>query len=172
MEVHDGYRSERHLRGSGSTTGLGLPTDAENIVEWWPHCQAVREGGPEAGGRFDFTWTDKPGGIVCHEEIEETVIVPGEGITLHLAGDICGDLRWQVRCENGGTHLTFVSDYSLPVRSLIAHISPIRLVAFEEHEADEIAASVRRHFSPDAAISSTRTRPANPTTGDTICYNV
>jgi hypothetical protein len=144
----------------------------KNIVEWWPHCEAVRDGGPEDGGRFDFTWADKRGGIVCHEEIEQAEVVPGEGITLHLAGDICGDLHWRGRGENGGTRLTFVSDYSLPLRSLIAHISPIRLVAFEEHEADEIAASVRRHFSPTPETPSTRARPASPVTGEAICYNV
>ena len=119
----------------------------KNIVEWWPNCEEIHDVRPLSEGGFAFKWTDKPGGVTCRGEIEETVVEPGEGIALHIAGDICGDIRWRVQQNGGGTYVTFESDYDLPVRSLIPYLSPVRILMFQQHEADAIAKKVQERFA-------------------------
>lgn len=120
--------------------------DPKSIVEWWPNCTEIHNVQACADGGCTFKWTNKPGGVTCCGEIAEFVSDPDDGIVLHLAGDICGELHWRARRENGGTQVTFDSDYDLPVRALIPYLSPVRLLTFQQQEADEIAAKVREHF--------------------------
>lgn len=117
-----------------------------SIVEWWPDCNEIHDVVDCGEGGCAFKWTDRPAGVVCHGEIQEQVRGAGELIALHLSGDICGEMSWQVQPENGGTHVTFRSDYDLPVRSLIPYLSPVRLLRFQEDEADAIAARIRGKF--------------------------
>lgn len=118
-----------------------------NIVEWWPGCEAIHDVAPQSDGGFTFQWIDKPAGVTCRGEIEETIVEPGEGIRLHIGGDICGEMRWRVHRENGGVRVRFESDYDLPVRALIPHLSPIRILRFQEDEADAIANRLRQRYA-------------------------
>ena len=122
-----------------------------NIVKWWPDCEEIRDVTRGNDGTVRFRWTDRPAGVVCHGEMAETVEEPGKRLHLHLTGDLCGDLRWRVQCENGGSLLTFESDYDLPVRSLVPFLSAARILAFQQDEADAVMQKVREHFdkAPD-----------------------
>jgi uncharacterized protein YndB with AHSA1/START domain len=126
----------------------------KNIVDWWPNCEEIHAVRPLSEGGFVFKWTDKPAGVTCCGEIEETVVEPGEDLALHIAGDICGDIRWQVKQNEAGTHVTFESDYDLPVRALIPHLSPFRLLMFQQDEADAIMEKVTEHFGARAHDAS------------------
>ena len=118
-----------------------------SIVEWWPDCEEIHDITRRSDGALTFKWTDKPAGVSCHGEIAETVEEPGKTLALHLTGDLCGDLHWRVRGENGGTDLVLESDYDLPVRSLIPFLSPVRILTFQQDEADAIVEKVREHFN-------------------------
>jgi hypothetical protein len=118
-----------------------------NIVEWWPDCEEIHDVRSLSGGGFAFKWTDKPAGVTCRGEIETVVRTPGEGLSLHVAGDIYGDMTWRVERKNGSTCVDFASDYDLPIRALIPYLSPVRLLRFQQDEADAIVAKVRERFN-------------------------
>jgi hypothetical protein len=117
-----------------------------SVVEWWPDCDEVHDVEQRSDGHVGFKWTDKPAGVVCHGETDETAQGSGEDILMRLSGDLCGDMSWRVQGENGGALVTFRSDYDLPVRSLIPYLSPVRLLRFQQDEADAIAAKIRAKF--------------------------
>ena len=118
-----------------------------NIVEWWPNCEEIEDVRPLSEGRLAFKWTEKPAGVTCRGEIEAVVRTPGEGLSLHVAGDIYGDMSWRVERTNGSTRVDFASDYDLPIRALIPYLSPVRLLRFQQDEADAIVAQVRKRFN-------------------------
>jgi hypothetical protein len=88
--------------------------------------------------------------VLCRGATTETEEAPGKAMRLHLTGDLCGDMRWLVQPENAGSRIVFVSDYDLPVRSLVPYLSPVRILTFQEDEADAIIERVREHFSAPA----------------------
>jgi uncharacterized protein YndB with AHSA1/START domain len=118
-----------------------------NMTEWWPDCEEIHDVARSDDGAVRFKWTDKPAGVVCHGETAETLEEPEKRLRLHLTGDLCGDLRWAVQDENGGSRLTFESDYDLPVRSLVPYLSAVRILNFQRDEADAVIRRVREHFS-------------------------
>lgn len=118
-----------------------------NMVEWWPDCEEIHGVARGDDGVIRFGWTDRPAGILCHGETAETEEEPGKTVRLHLTGDLCGDMRWMVQHENGGSRVIFISDYDLPVRSLVPYLSPVRILTFQEDEADVVIRRVREHFS-------------------------
>jgi hypothetical protein len=119
-----------------------------NMIEWWPDCEEIHDVARSENGVIQFGWTDRPAGVPCHGITTETEEEPGKALRLHLTGDLCGDMRWVVQRENGGSRVIFISDYDLPVRSLVPHLSPVRILTFQDDEADAIIRTLRERFSP------------------------
>lgn len=134
-----------HVNATAAQVWEYLQTPA-NIVEWWPDCEEVHDVVRRDDMHLSLKWTDKPAGVLCHGEIAETIEEPGKALDLRLTGDLCGELHWQIRGENGSTDIVFESDYDLPVRSLIPILSPVRILNFQQDEADRIVEKVCEHF--------------------------
>lgn len=137
---------------------------SRNIVEWWPNCAALEDVPPLSEGGFAFKWTGERGEAVLRSEVEEVLAEPGEGISVHLAGDICGTIRWRVRREDGGTRVVLQTDYAVRLRPLLMHLSPLRLLRFEQDEAAAIASRVVEQFSGKPA-GTEQTRLVNGVPG-------
>jgi hypothetical protein len=122
---------------------LQVPT---NMLEWWPDCDEIDDLEVCDVGAIAFKYADKPAGVVCRGEIEERVLEDCGDVTLRLSGDLHGTMRWHLEPEDGGARVTFESDYDMPVRALIPYLSPVRLLRYQEDEADQIATRLREKF--------------------------
>ncbi|MCU0508185.1 MAG: SRPBCC family protein [Anaerolineae bacterium] len=133
---------------------LGAPVDEvrdflqepANMLEWWPDCDEIDDLRVCDVGAIAFKYADKPAGVMCRGEVEERVVGDCGDVALHLTGDLHGDMRWRIEAEDGGTRVTFESDYDMPVRALIPYLSPVRLLRYQEDEADQVAAKLREKF--------------------------
>jgi hypothetical protein len=117
-----------------------------NMLEWWPDCDEIDDLEVCDVGAIAFKYADKPGGVACRGTIEERVLANGEDLALRLSGDLHGSMRWHLEPEDCGTRVTFESDYDMPVRALIPYLSPVRLLRYQEDEADQIAVRLREKF--------------------------
>ena len=121
-------------------------THTGNLADWWPHCLCFDGKRPLPG--YCFEWLDQKTHLALLAQIEEVLAQPGVGITFHLAGDICGDIVWRVRRENGGSAVGVAADYSLPLRRMLPFMSPVRAWRFQQDEADAMLARVQARFDP------------------------
>jgi len=116
----------------------------QNIADWWGNCTEVHQ--KADANSCCLEWRERISGVTLHADVVETMEQPGEQIRLHMCGDICGDILWQVRPQNGGTQVVLLSDYDLPVHRLAPYLSPYRLLTFQQTEAEAMAARIRARF--------------------------
>ena len=125
----------------------------QNITEWWPNCVQIYDVKRSEDGRLAFKWVDRCGELALRGEVEEVVEQAGKRLAVHITGDIHGDMAWRLEPQNGGVKLDFESDYDLPVRSLIPFLSPVRLLTYQQDEADAIVARMRERYNGQLPIS-------------------
>ena len=124
----------------------------QNITEWWPNCVQIYDVRRSEDGRLAFKWVDRCGELALRGEVEEVVEQAGKRLAVHITGDIHGDMAWRLEPQNGGVKLDFESDYDLPVRSLIPFLSPMRLLTYQQDEADAIVARMKERYSQQQSV--------------------
>jgi uncharacterized protein YndB with AHSA1/START domain len=68
---------------------------------------------PNGGSRA--TWAYKMAGVRLEGEVRATTYEPPERIEFAMAGDLEGRIWWTFEAEDGGTRVTYGTEYEIPV---------------------------------------------------------
>jgi len=113
-----------------------------NLLEIWPsmiEAKNIKEL-PNGGYSYDFVY--KMAGIRLTGSSEDTEVVPNERIVSISTGGIESTITWTYEPEGGGTKLTTLVEYKIPV-PLLGKIAEAFIIKMNENESDTIMANLK-----------------------------
>jgi uncharacterized membrane protein len=114
----------------------------ENLPEIWPSLVEVMdvESLPNGGNRN--RWAYKMAGMRLEGSSEDTERVPNERIVSKTKGGIESIQTWTFQPEGGGTKVSFVVEYNVPV-PVLGKLAEVIIVKMNDREADTLLANLK-----------------------------
>ena len=114
----------------------------ENLPEIWPSLVEVMdvESLPNGGNRN--RWAYKMAGMRLEGSSEDTERVPNERIVSKTKGGIESIQTWTFRSDGGGTKVSFVVEYNVPV-PVLGKLAEVIIVKMNDREADTLLANLK-----------------------------
>ena len=114
----------------------------ENLPEIWPsmiEAKNIKEL-PNGGYSYDFVY--KMAGMRLTGSSVDTEVVPNERSVSESTGGIESTITWSFEPEDGGTKVTSLAEYKIPV-PLLGKIAEAFIVKMNENEGDTIMANLK-----------------------------
>jgi len=109
-------------------------SDPMNELEWFPGMMEVKDvTGKGVGGRYRFVY--RLIGLSQKGESTCTEYIPNQRIVTQSKGGIVSTFTWTFKSQNGGTELSVVIDYTIPIPVLGKVVEAVAL-KWIEREAD------------------------------------
>jgi len=116
-------------------------SDPMNELEWFPGMMEVKDvTGKGVGGRYRFVY--KFIGLRREGESTCTEYIPNERIVTQSKGGIVSTWTWTFKSQNGGTELSVVIDYTIPIPVLGKVVEAVAL-KWIEREADMAGENIK-----------------------------
>lgn len=114
----------------------------ENLPEIWPSLVEVSNVKelPNGGYRWDFVY--KMAGMRFDGSSKHTEFVLNDRTVSETTGGIEATITWLYQSEDGGTKLTTIADYKIPV-PLLGKLAESFIVKFNENESETILANLK-----------------------------
>ena len=114
----------------------------ENMPEVWPSMIEVKNIKELPNGGYSYDFVYKMAGIRLTGSSEDTEVVPNERVVSISTGGIESTITWTFEPEGGGTKLTTLAEYKIPV-PLLGKIAEAFIVKMNENEVDTIMANLK-----------------------------
>ncbi len=114
----------------------------ENLTEFWPSLVEVTDVQLLPNGGNSNRWAYKMAGIRLEGTSEDTERVPNERIVSKTKGGIESTQTWGFQPEAGGTKVTFVVEYTVPI-PVLGKLAEVIIVKMNDREADSMLANLK-----------------------------
>src|SRR5579863_3634637 len=94
---------------------FGFAADPAHLPEFWPSMIEVKDVQPLPNGGHRFRWVYQMAGMRFEGTSEDVEYVPNQRIVQKSRGGIESTVTWTFLSETGGTRVTFLAEYSVPV---------------------------------------------------------
>ncbi len=114
----------------------------ENLPEIWPSLVEVSNIKELPNGGHSWEWVYKMAGMRFSGASTQTEFVVNERTVDESTGGIESTITWLFQPEDGGTKLTSLVEYKIPV-PLLGKIAEAFIVKFNENESETILANLK-----------------------------
>ena len=114
----------------------------ETLPEIWPSFVEVKNVKELPNGGYSWEWVYKMAGMRFNGASEDTEFVANERTVSHSTGGIESTITWMYQPEDGGTKVTIIAEYTVPV-PLLGRLAEAFIVKLNEHEAEAILANLK-----------------------------
>lgn len=115
--------------------------DPMSQLEWFPGIMEVKDvTGEGVGAHQRFSY--KMIGIRLEGESTCTEYVPNERIVTESKGGVVSTWSWTLKPENGGTRLSVVVDYTIPI-PVLGKVVEVVVLKWTDREADMAIANIK-----------------------------
>ena len=114
----------------------------ENLPEVWPSLVEITDVQSLPNGGNSNRWAYKMAGIRLEGTSEDTERTPNERIVSKTKGGIESTQTWVVQPEAGGTKVSFIVEYTVPI-PVIGKIAEVIIVKMNDREADTMLANLK-----------------------------
>jgi len=121
---------------------FGFAADPAHLPEFWPSMIEVKDVQPLPNGGHRFRWVYQMAGMRFEGTSEDVEYVPNQRIVQKSRGGIESTVTWTFLSETGGTRVTFLAEYSVPV-PLLGRLAEVAIVKVNEHETEALLANLK-----------------------------
>jgi uncharacterized membrane protein len=114
----------------------------ENLPEIWPSLVEVKNIKELPNGGYSYDFVYKMAGMRLTGYSEDTEFVPNERIVSISTGGIERTFTWTYEPEGGGTKVTALAEYKIPL-PLLGKVAEAFIVKMNENEGDTILANLK-----------------------------
>jgi uncharacterized protein YndB with AHSA1/START domain len=114
----------------------------ENLPEIWPSLVEVKNVKELPNGGYSWDWVYKMAGMRFNGSSVHTEFVANERTVSESTGGIESTITWTYEPEGGGTKMTTLVEYKIPV-PLLGKIAEAFIVKMNENESDIILANLK-----------------------------
>ena len=114
----------------------------ENLTEFWPSLVEVTDVQSLPNGGNSNRWAYKMAGIRLEGTSEDTERVPNERIVSKTKGGVESTQTWVFQPEAGGTKVTFVVEYTVPI-PVLGKLAEVIIVKMNDHEVGVLLANLK-----------------------------
>ena len=114
----------------------------ENLPEIWPSLVEVKNVKELPNGGYSWDWVYKMAGMRFNGSSVHTEFVVNERTVSESSGGIESTITWTYEPEGGGTKMTTLVEYKIPV-PLLGKIAEAFVVIMNENESDIILANLK-----------------------------
>jgi len=114
----------------------------ENLPEIWPSLVEVSNIKELPNGGFSWDWVYKMAGMRFNGASSHTEFVVNERTVAESTGGIESIITWLYQPEDGGTKMTTIADYKVPL-PLLGKLAESFIVKFNENESQTILANLK-----------------------------
>lgn len=114
----------------------------ENLPEIWPSLVEVSNIKELPNGGYSWDWVYKMAGMRFNGASTHTEFVVNERTVSKSTGGIESTITWLYQPEDGGTKMTTIADYKVPV-PLLGKLAESFIVKFNENESETILANLK-----------------------------
>jgi uncharacterized membrane protein len=113
-----------------------------NHPEVWPSLVEVKDVQPLPDGGLTYQWVYKMAGVRLEGSTETVESVLDERIVLLSKGGIDSKLTYSFQPEDGGTRMSVLVEYTVPV-PVLGRLAERVIVKLNEHEAEVTLANLK-----------------------------
>jgi uncharacterized protein YndB with AHSA1/START domain len=113
-----------------------------NLLEIWPSMIEVKNKKELPNGGYSYDFVYKMAGMRFTGSSEDTEVVPNERLVSISTGGIESTITWTYEPEGGGTKMTTLAEYKIPV-PLLGKIAEAFIVKINENESNIILANLK-----------------------------
>ena len=114
----------------------------ENLPEIWPSLVEVSNIKELPNGGYSWDWVYKMAGMRFNGASTHTEFVVNERTVSESTVGIESTITWLFQPEDGGTKMTTIADYKVPV-PLLGKLAESFIVKFNENESETILANLK-----------------------------
>jgi len=114
----------------------------ENLPEIWPSLVEVSNIKELPNGGFSWDWVYKMAGMRFNGTSTHTEFIANERTVSKSSGGIESTITWSYQPVAGGTKMTSITDYKIPV-PLLGKLAEAFIVKFNENESETILANLK-----------------------------
>jgi carbon monoxide dehydrogenase subunit G len=108
-----------------------------NLLEVWPSLVDVTNVQNMPNGGHSFEWTYKMAGMRFEGWTQDVEVIPNLRVRSDSLGGIQSTIAWSFTPQDGGTHVTFTAEYTVPI-PLLGKLAEAFIVRQNEQEAETI----------------------------------
>lgn len=116
-------------------------TKPEHLPEFWPSLVEVKNIKELPNGGYSWDWVYKMAGMTFNGSSTHTEYVENERTVAQSTG-IESTITWSYKPEAGGTRMTALTEYKIPV-PLLGKVAEAFIVKMNENESDTIMANLK-----------------------------
>lgn len=116
-------------------------TKPENLPEIWPSLVEVKNIKELANGGYSWDWIYKMAGMNFNGSSEHVEFVENE-YTVAKSTGIESTITWKYESVSGGTKMTSLTEYKIPV-PLLGKVAEAFIVKMNENESETILANLK-----------------------------
>lgn len=116
-------------------------TKPENLPEIWPSLVEVKNIKELANGGYSWDWMYKMAGMNFNGSSEHVEYVENE-YTVAKSTGIESTITWKYESVSGGTKMTSLTEYKIPV-PLLGKVAEAFIVKMNENESETILANLK-----------------------------
>lgn len=116
--------------------------DPTNLLEIWPSMVDVKDVEQLPNGGTRFRWVTKLAGVRQEGTSEDIEVVPNQKVVSKTKGDVDSTATWTYEPEDGGTRVTTVTEYTVPV-PVLGKVAEAFVVKANEREAEVLLANLK-----------------------------
>ena len=117
-------------------------SDPTNLPEFWPSIVEIKDVQQLPSGGRSFGWVYKMAGMRFEGTSEDTEYVANQRSVTENKGGIRSTIAWTYQPEAGGTRLTTVTEYTVPI-PLLGRLAEAFIVRLNENEAELLLANLK-----------------------------
>lgn len=121
---------------------FGFAADPSHLPEFWPSMLEVKDIQSLPNGGHRFSWVYQMAGMRFDGTSEDVEYTPNQQVIEKAKGGIESTIAWIFQPEAGGTRVTFLAEYTVPV-PLLGRIAEAVIVKMNEHEAETLLANLK-----------------------------
>ncbi|MES0361259.1 MAG: SRPBCC family protein [Anaerolineales bacterium] len=114
----------------------------ENLPEFWPSLVEVKNVKELPNGGYSWDWVYKMAGMRFNGSSVHTEFAANERTVSESSGGIESTITWTYEPEGGGTKMTTLVEYKIPV-PLLGKIAEAFVVKMNENESATILANLK-----------------------------
>jgi uncharacterized protein YndB with AHSA1/START domain len=117
-------------------------SDPAHLPEFWPSMQEVNDIQPLESGGHHFRWVYQMAGMRFEGTSDDVEYLPNQQLIQKGKGGIESTITWTFQSETGGTRVTFLAEYVVPV-PLLGRLAEAVIVKVNEHETEVLLANLK-----------------------------
>jgi uncharacterized protein YndB with AHSA1/START domain len=121
---------------------FGFAADPSHLPEFWTSMIEVKDIQPLANGGHRFRWVYQMAGMRFEGTSDDVEYLPNQRMVQKSKGGIDSTITWTFQPEAGGTRVTFLAEYKVPV-PLLGRLAEAMIVKVNEHETEALLANLK-----------------------------